>query len=299
MKYDITILTDARWLEVDHDDWYSVQLCREDALLFDALAARGLAVARRAWDDPDFDWASTRSAVFRTTWDYFDRFPEFAPWLARVQHQTRLFNDAPLIHWNVDKHYLAELVRAGVNTVPTAYMERGDTRTLEQALADTGWHDAILKPAVSGSARHTYRVAPGQCGPLECTYAKLIQAEAMMLQPFQRQVLEHGEVSLMVVDGRVTHAIRKTPGPGDFRVQDDHGGRVHPHSASAEEAAFAEAAVAAVPHDVVYARVDVVRDNDGRLAIMELEMIEPELFFRFHPEAAERLATALAQRLVA
>ena len=109
-------------------------------------------------------------------------------------------------------------------------------------------------------------------------------------------MLEQGEISLMVMDGRVSHAIRKTPKANDFRVQDDHGGTVHAHEASAEEIAFAEAAVAAVPFDVIYARVDVIRDNAGQLAIMELEMVEPELFFRFHPAAADQLAAGIARR---
>ncbi len=181
----------------------------------------------------------------------------------------------------------------------TLFIERGDPRSLAHIVAESGWEDVILKPTVSGAARHTYRFHALDCERHECTFGELVEQEAMMLQPFQRSILEQGELSLMVIDGQYTHAIRKTAKAGDFRVQDDHGGTVHRFEPSADEILFAEAAVAAVPFDVLYARVDLIRDNDGALAIMELEMIEPELFFRFCPEAADKLAAGIARRLAA
>ncbi|OWY37613.1 hypothetical protein CEK28_16430 [Xenophilus sp. AP218F] len=297
MLFDVVVLTDSRLLPLQADDWYSRQVHHEDGLVAAALQAQGLSACRKAWDDPDFDWSQARSLLFRTTWDYFERYAEFAPWLRRVARQCRLFNAAELIAWNLDKRYLVELAERGVDAVPTRYIETGERRSLAELVAASGWEELILKPAVSGNARHTYRFRAEQSASLECVYGELIEREALLLQPFQPQVLEQGELSLMVMDGRYSHAIRKTPKPGDFRVQDDHGGSVHPHAASAEEIAFAEAAVRAVPFDVLYARVDLIRDDAGRLALMELEMIEPELFFRFRPQAAEQLAAGLARRL--
>ena len=118
-----------------------------------------------------------------------------------------------------------------------------------------------------------------------------------MVQRFEPAIVAEGELSLIVIDGRTTHAIRKTARAGDFRVQDDHGGTVHPYAPSAEECAFAEAAVAACPSQPLYARVDFVRDAVGGFRLMELELVEPELFFRFHPPAAAVLARALAENL--
>jgi glutathione synthase/RimK-type ligase-like ATP-grasp enzyme len=118
----------------------------------------------------------------------------------------------------------------------------------------------------------------------------------MMVQRFEPAIVAEGELSLIVIDGATTHAIRKTARAGDFRVQDDHGGTVHAHAPSAEERAFAEAAVAACPSLPLYARVDFVRDGGG-FRLMELELVEPELFFRFHPPAADTLARALAEKL--
>ena len=295
--FDTLILTESRYLHPDESDWYTSQVHLEDGLVMDALQRQGLNVARRDWADPDQDWGQTRSVLFRTTWDYFDRYAAFSPWLDHVESCTRLLNESALIRWNIDKHYLGDLARAGINVVPTVYVEPGDRRSLTEVVAGLDWDELILKPAVSGAARHTYRFHADRAGEHEAAFGELIRHESMMLQPFQRGVLEQGELSLMVIDGKVTHAIRKTPKAGDFRVQDDHGGSVHPHQPSAEECAFAEAAVRAVPFDVLYARVDTIRDNAGRLAIMELEMIEPELFFRFAPAAADALAAGLVRRL--
>jgi glutathione synthase/RimK-type ligase-like ATP-grasp enzyme len=299
MLFDVVVLTKHSLLELNADDWYCKQVHLEDGLVLDALTNQGLRVTRKAWDDPDFDWQQTRSLLFRTTWDYFDRYAEFRPWLSKVVKQTTLFNCAALIDWNIDKHYLRFLAEKGINVVKTHYIEKGDRRPLTQCLAESGWPDAILKPVVSGSARHTYRISLDNVRELECTFAKLVQQEALLLQPFQHAILAEGEISLMVIDGQFSHAIRKTPKTGDFRVQDDHGGSVHAHAATTEEQRFAEQAVASIPFDVLYARVDIVRDNAGKLAIMEVEMIEPELFFRYRPEAADSLASGLSRRLAA
>ena len=297
--WDVVVLTEARYLVEEKDDWYSRQLHAEDRYVVEALQALGLRVIRRDWADPANTSGDAQSLLFRSTWDYFDRFATFSPWLEQVSQQCQLFNPAPLLRWNVDKHYLAYLQTAGVRIVPTHIIEVGDPHTLADQLAlfdDEQW---ILKPAVSGAARHTYRFHRQQVADYQAIYAELIAHESLLLQPFQHAITEQGELSIIVIDGKVTHAIRKTAKAGDFRVQDDHGGTVHPHEATAEEIAFAQAAVAAVPFDVVYARVDVIRDNHGQLAVMELEMVEPELFFRYCPAAAEHLARAVHRRLQA
>ncbi len=294
---DITILTDARYETPDEGNWYVAQLLGEERLLLAGLEARGLRTARVAWSNPDFDWSRTRAAVFRSTWDYFERFAEFSAWMDRVERGTRLFNAPELVRWNVDKHYLRDLAGRGVNVPVTQFIERGETTTLREAFAGCGWSEAILKPAVSGAARHTYRLNAANLDAHESMLRELLREEAMMLQPFLGNVLTQGELSLIVIGGRCTHAVRKIAKPGDFRVQDDHGGTVHPHTPTADEIAFAEHAVAARPQAPLYARVDAVRDDAGALSLMELELVEPELFFRFHPPTADALAAAIAERM--
>jgi glutathione synthase/RimK-type ligase-like ATP-grasp enzyme len=277
--------------------WYTDNILDEDRLVAEALAVRGIESQRVSWSRADVDWSSYDAALLRTTWDYFDRFEEFSRWLEHVVACTRLINPPDLVRWNVDKHYLRDLQTRGIHVVPTVFIERGSSLTLAELQRTHDWPEVVLKPAVSGAARHTYRIDPSTVAAHEVVLAERLREEAMLLQPFQRAILEHGEMTLVVIDGRVTHALRKRAKPGDFRVQDDHGGTVHSHAATREEVMFAERAIAACEPAPIYGRVDMIRDDSGALAVMELELVEPELWFRRAPEAAERLADTLARVL--
>ena len=296
---DCVVLTDRRYVAPQIINEYVRNVLDEDAAVVQALRAQGLTVERRAWDDPSVDWSQTRSALFRTTWDYFERWPEFSAWLDRVRPQTRLLNPGSLINWNLDKRYLIALAEAGVSVVPTRYVARGDARSLSALMAAAGWREAVVKPAISGAGRDTFRVPVPVSAEHAARYRELVGAEDMLLQPFLPSILDDGEVSVVVIDGAVTHAVRKVAAAGEFRVQDDHGGTVHPHTPAPDEAEVAAAAIAACSPRPVYARVDLVRMPDGQPAIMELELVEPELFFRFAPHAAVRLGEAVARTLTA
>ena len=292
-KYDITLLTESRYENPVDPDWYKQNILTEDRLLREALEKRGLKVTRTDWARPDFDWSTTRFALFRTTWDYFHRFAEFSAWLDRASRLTSLINPIQLIRWNMDKHYLQDLEKRRVHTVPTLFIEPGQTTTLPELHQRTGWEHTVLKPAVSGGGRHTYRLNPGNLDEHEPVFQNLLVRESMLLQPFQRHILTEGEKTLMLMGGRYTHAVLKQAKPGDFRVQDDFGGSVQAYTPTPEEIAFAERAFAVCDPAPLYGRVDLVTDNEGRLAVVELELIEPELWFRYHPPSAEVLADAL------
>jgi glutathione synthase/RimK-type ligase-like ATP-grasp enzyme len=250
-----------------------------------------------SWSNAEFDWSIPVAAIFRSTWDYFDRFAEFSTWLDRVAPVMRLFNSSELIRWNWDKHYLSDLQRKGICIPPTIFLEKGSRRSLFEVWRGSGWQHAILKPAVSGGSRHTYLLDEENVEEVSRIFSTLISEEAMLLQAFQERVVRDGEISVIVIGGKTTHAVRKRPKLGDFRVQDEHGGTVHPHTPLHEEIAAAERAVAACPEPPLYARIDLVADDTGTLAVMELELIEPELFFRFYPEAAELLADEIVRQL--
>ena len=294
--WDITLLTETQHVSPESPDWYQQNILTEDGLVAEALERAGLRVTRVGWDDPGFDWSQTRCALFRTTWDYFHRFDEFRPWLERVRTQTTLINPARQILWNLDKHYLADLAEAGVRVAETRFIPVGSDASLAEHLAAAGWDEVVLKPAVSGAARHTYWFDAGRVGEFEAVYRELIASEAMLLQPFQKKVMSEGEYSFVVIGGRYSHAVLKVAKEGDFRVQDDFGGSVHEHTATPAEIEFAEAAVAACEPLPAYARVDVFEDNEGQMAVGELELVEPELWFRNAPAAADRLAGHIVDR---
>jgi glutathione synthase/RimK-type ligase-like ATP-grasp enzyme len=292
---DVALLTERRYTatQASADDWYLRNILREDELLSEALASLGWSTVRLDWSRPDIDWSKYRLAVFRTTWDYFDRFDEFTRWFAHVQTQTKLCNAANIVRWNMDKHYLADLERQGIPVVRTRYLERGSTITLRELLEETGWREAVVKPCVSGAARHTYRIDASKVDTVEPIVRGLLENEAFLLQPFQADIVGKGEITLMVFGGEYTHAVRKVAKAGDFRVQDDFGGTVHDYTPSDAEVELAQRAVRACEPLPAYGRVDMVRDNEGRLAIMELELIEPELWMRKHPPSARALARAI------
>ncbi|WP_430413055.1 ATP-grasp domain-containing protein [Kordia sp.] len=294
---DVVILTEKRYANPVETNAYIDNVLLEDKLVKEALEKEELNVKRLAWDDAYFDWNTTKYVLFRTTWDYFDRFSEFSSWLTEVGQKTILLNSAKIIHWNIDKHYLHDLSTAGIEIVPTYFMEKGDTRTLSELHTALGWEQTVLKPCVSGAARHTYKLNLDTIHKHEILYKNLISEEAMMLQPFMNQIVTKGEISLIVINGTYTHAILKKAKAGDFRVQDDFGGSVYEYNPSLAEIDFAENAVKACIELPIYARVDIIWDNDDQLAISEIELIEPELWFRHNNDAATQLAKGIVKKL--
>jgi glutathione synthase/RimK-type ligase-like ATP-grasp enzyme len=290
MEFDVALLTQREYVAPENPDAYVSNVLHEDRLLSEALQMHGLHVKRVAWDDAGFDWTTTRTALFRATWDYFHRFDEFKNWLKSVEKKTKLINSPGLVWWNIDKHYLKDLQHKGVHVPATVFMEPGDVRTLAELHSETGWGKTVLKPAVSGGGRHTYLLEGHDLNNYEPVYKSLISKEAMLLQNFQENVVSKGEITLVVIGGKYTHAVLKKAKQGDFRVQDDFGGTVHPYNPSTEEIEFAELVISKCPERPVYGRVDLIWDNEGKLAVSELELIEPELWFRTCPDAAEQLA---------
>ncbi|WP_400080219.1 RimK family alpha-L-glutamate ligase [Winogradskyella sp. R77965] len=294
--YDIIVLTDHRYLK-DSKDTYKHNVFYEDELVVNALKAEGLKASRKAWDDSEFDWSTTKSILFRSTWDYFDRFEEFSQWLSNVAKQTQLINSERLIRWNIDKHYLLDLKNNAIHIPETEFIEIGAEWTLKALHDKLNWSETVLKPCISGAARHTYKLNTENLDAHETIFTELIKSEAMMLQPFQHNIVSQGEISMMVFNGQFTHAILKKAKTGDFRVQDDFGGSVYDYAPTEDEIRFAEHATTGCPELPLYARVDIFTDNNGKLAVSELELIEPELWFRNHPNAANVLAKAVKKKL--
>jgi glutathione synthase/RimK-type ligase-like ATP-grasp enzyme len=255
-----------------------------------ALEQMGLNVIRKNWASEDFNWNNCDHAIFRTTWDYFDQYEKFTLWLKSVASKTCLINSIDLIQWNIDKHYLKDLNNKGINTIPTVYIEKKELNTLSELHEKKKWDKTILKPAVSATARHTYKLALDNLHHHETVFQKLIGEECMMLQPFQNDIVERGEVSYVLFGGEYTHAVLKRAKQGDFRVQDEFGGTVELYKPNQKEIDFALSVVNACKPTPVYARVDVIKDNDGELCLVELELLEPELWFRLNPSSAKIFA---------
>lgn len=296
-KYDVVLLTEPRYENPPEPDWYDLQILKEDGFVREALERRGLQVHRTSWDNPNFDWTTTWLAVFRTTWDYFNRFEEFKNWLDRTAQQTRFLNPVELVRWNFHKSYLLDLQKLGVKIAPTRLVRLGENWDLKNSFEEWKTDEIIIKPCIAGTARETYRIGKNEVEAHQKIFNRLLETEDMLVQPFLKNVLAEGEVSALMFGGKFSHAVLKRAKTGDFRVQDDFGGKVFAHEILPDELALAQAAAAACSPQPAYARVDMMRDFDGQPVISELEMVEPELFFRFRPEAAELLAAEIFSNL--
>lgn len=293
---DIVLLTEAKYVTPVSGDWYTDQVINEQGLLIKALENKGLKVKKVSWDDQQFDWSSTRKVLIREIWDYFVRFDEFSAWLEKTKDNTTFINPYEQLRWNVDKHYLADLSDRGINIVPSYFIEPEDKRTLREIHHELGWMETVFKPVVSGGAYNTFRLNPGNFDQFEIIHSKLRLSGSFVLQPFIKSITIKGEVSHMVFGGKYSHSVLKKAKEGDYRVQDDWGGSVHSYEASDEEIAFAEGVAAACDPLPYYARVDVVWDENDELALGEVELLEPELWFREKESSAQQLADVIFER---
>ena len=154
----------------------------------------------------------------------------------------------------------------------------------------TQWDEVVLKPTISGAARETYRINKSNCAKYEEVFQNLISNESMMFQEFQNNILKQGEISLIIIGGKFTHAVKKKAKKGDFRVQDDHGGTVEKYEPNSLEISFAENCIKKCPSEPIYARVDIIYNNDNLISLCELELIEPELWLRNSEISTNKLA---------
>ncbi len=267
----------------------------DDELFQQALEERGCEARAVVWGEDGIDWSGFDLCLVRSTWDYHEKHREFLAWIRRVEATAMLHNPASLIAWNSEKTYLRQLAEGGVRIVPTVWVSRDDDADIEEILASEGWAEAVVKPTVDLGARNLHRVRPGE-GSAALALA-LGQSNEAMVQPFLPSLEDQGELSLIYVDGELTHAVRKRPAAGDFRVQGIWGGTASAEQPGARELQISAAVMAQLESPPLYARVDLVADLEAESCLIELELIEPNLYLSEHPPAVEALATAALLRI--
>jgi glutathione synthase/RimK-type ligase-like ATP-grasp enzyme len=273
-------------------------LTADDRLAVAALELRGATVAASIWTDKSIDWAGFDSVILRSTWDYYDRADEFRAWIDRLDAiGARVWNPPPVLRWSMKKTYLRDLENAGVSVVPTIWLSKGDTPDLRTLLVERGWSEAIVKPVISANASRTWRVSTTTASDLDAQLADSLEICDVMVQPFIAEIQTRGEWSMMFIDGRFSHAVRKTPSAGDFRVQASYGGQSIADEPSREVLAAAMAVLDAAPSPWLYARVDGVETASG-FVLLELEMLEPSFYFEATTTGAARFADAIIARAV-
>jgi hypothetical protein len=254
------------------------------------LRRAGVEVEAPSWAGAD-DFAGYDLILPLLVWGYHRAGRQWQEQVRRWEEAgVRLRNPAPVLRWNADKLYLGTLAGRGAPVAPTRFVERLSEAALAEAAAAFGTDRLVAKPQVSASAWQTIRWSPGSPiadGP----------AGPAMIQPFLPDIAVGGEISLIWLGGRFSHAIRKRPQPGDFRVQPEYDGIITPHQPSADERAAAEAILAAVEERLFYARIDLVRGLDGRPVLMELELVEPDLYLDYAGDEGAAWAEAVGREL--
>lgn len=273
-------------------------LTPDDRLAATALASRGVEVVPAIWSARDVDWGAFDATILRSMWDYHHRVPEFRAWLGRLeQEEAACWNPASLARWNLDKRYLRDLQAAGIPTIPTAWLSASQLGDLGSVMDCHGWRDVVLKPAIGATAHRIVRISRENADAVSARSRDLVEHGDAMLQPFIAGIASHGEWSLMFFGGEFSHAVLKQAAAGDFRVQEEFGGRSTVALPPPELRAAAERILASLQQPWLYARVDGVAGALGDFLLMELEMLEPLLFLAHDPGAADRFAEAIIRRL--
>lgn len=277
----------------------------DDARLAAALRRRGAEVDYAVWDDPEADWDGFDSVLIRSTWDYTLRRDRFVSWAHSLR--GRIENRPEIVEWNSDKRYLADLAAAGIATVPTLYVEPGDPVPQLEG-------EVVVKPTVSAGARDTGRFSPAAHGQARALLDRLHEeGRCAMLQPYQAAIEREGETAIVFIAGSESHALRK-----EVVLEPDEEAPLADHELRAAEAMFrpelvtgseARPAQRQLAAEVVeelgrrigaaplYARVDLIAGPQGEPLLLELEAVEPSLYFEQAPGSEERFAEALLARL--
>ncbi len=269
-----------------------------DHLAVEPLARRGWRVEQVPWRREPVRWDDYELVVIRSPWDYQQDPQAFLNVLRRIEASgAQLQNDLQTVSWNIHKAYLRDLAGRGIHIVPTRWLDRLDAAGLSRLFDEFGSRQLIVKPTVGANADDTFLLDKDGAGPAWAAALAAFSHRELMAQPFVEDVLTTGEYSLLYFGGRYSHSILKRPKARDFRVQEEHGGIIRSVQPADDLVAAGDQVMHALDRPTLYARVDLVRLSDGRPALMELELIEPSLYFPYDPQAPERFADAVVRRM--
>lgn len=276
------------------------ELDEEMGKLIPAFANAGIELVTLDWREAP-DQAKLYDAMLPLfVWDYFENNEEeFLSAMARIEQNTKLFNEFRVLQWNSNKAYLDDMEARGAATIPTVTLANASESEVLRAMEELGADKVVIKPVVGGGAWRQVLYEKGQ----PCPSKEDLPPEGALVQPFLSRVKEEGEYSFLYFGGAFSHALQKTPKSGDYRVQSIYGGHEHPYTPTSEERDQARSILDVLDFTPLYARVDLLRSNDGRLLLIELELIEPYLYLPFSQgeggdnKGAQKLAKAVLKKL--
>ncbi len=277
---------------------YDTNTIDEDKLLSEILTELGVSHEIQAWSDPNVDWSSFSLLLIKSTWDYFDFYPEFLLWIEKIKALgIPVLNDLDIVRWNSSKDYLLEIESQGFPTIAGMMLEKGSKPTLDQIQKKVNSDTIVVKPLVNGGAKNTLRIPVSEWSNFEEKVTELVKEEAFLAQPYVKEVSEVGEYSLIFFNQQFSHAVLKTPAKSDFRVQHYYGGTIQEIQPDSSLLEPAQKLIDTFGKGTLYGRVDGVL-IDGVFYLMELELIEPYLFLGLSDKAIPNYREALKRRLM-
>jgi hypothetical protein len=278
------------------------ELTDDDRILASALARRGVLARAAAWDDPLVDWTAARAVILRSTWNYFLRRDDFLAWTERTAAHSIVHNSPSVIRWNSHKGYLAELASRGIPVIDTVLAPADASIDLASVARAHHWGEIVVKPAVSAAAHGTRRFHAHERAKAQAHLESLLASGDALIQPYMGPLEEQGELSMIFVAERFTHAVRRRSALARVDAMPKTAVAEAPTSAVHFAERAIEAGYGAMRRDApntsaLYARVDLAEIGTDEYLLLELELIEPSLFFRHAPDAAERLAEAIVRGL--
>lgn len=264
----------------------------DDPIAEEELQSRGWKIDVVPWQEKNRNWSQYDIVVVRSTWDYFDYQEAFLENLEEISRQTLLLNPSDLIRWNVEKTYLKEMSEKGLSTVPTMWMESFNWEQIQSSFQSLRTERIVIKPTISAGSKNTYLIGQSDLESYQEVLSKDFSERPAMIQPFLPSIQTVGEHSLFFFGGQYSHTVVKVPKSGDFRVQEEFGGETTKVDPSQKMNDLATEIVKKIPYKTLYARVDLVQWQE-KWALIELELIEPSLYFRCDDQSASRFADAL------
>jgi hypothetical protein len=270
-----------------------------DHLLVEPLQQRGWSVQEVSWRNKRVDWNQFEVVVIRSSWDYQDNPKAFLETLRTIdQSSAHLENSLKLVEWNIDKTYLQDLQNRGIEIVPSLWRDHFKKSDLDSFFDALNTNEIIIKPTVSANADDTFRIHRSKLDDFRSVLSSTFQNRPYLVQPFMQNIIEEGEFSVFFFDDTYSHSILKTPKPTDFRVQEEHGGQLKlVEEANPSLLESARQLLEKINPTPLYSRIDYVRTEKNTFALMELELIEPSLYFNMDDRSAERFARVFEQRM--
>lgn len=270
------------------------ELNEDDRIIASYLSERNIAVTPVSWDDAKVNWKDFDVVILRSMWDYFERPEEFNIWVEKMENLGCLvLNPLSVVRWNGNKRYFDTFSKRGFKLPSYHIYNQNHTGSLYSILETNGWSKAVVKPVISGGAYNTWVTDLSTAALHEERFHELLNTGELIVQNFIEDIITEGELSLIFFDKKFSHAIKKKPKAGDFRVQTQFGGSAVPVNPSEQVLAIATTLIESIEEPLLYGRVDGVVTTEGDFLLMELELIEPVLSVFSHEKACENFYNAL------